>query len=243
VRANADQAEKDIKREIQQGKKPAAASAGTEPGAIKREKLPAQQVWAHDAKPGSVQPGQTYQYRVRAWVYNQLAGDAAKFAQPGDAAKLLVPGEWSDPSDPITVPPAVEFFVTADDEKREEAGIEVFQWYDGVWVKDRIKFTIGDSLVGESRQKVPSIEDPKVPDNALVKFDGNAEIVAIDFKYPYRDRKRGSTREGFKIGSPTEACVAAFVDETGRLSERIVAVDKIHPAKKAAADRVDSVWR
>jgi hypothetical protein len=141
----------------------------------------------------------------------------------------------------VVVPPAVEFYVTSDDEKREEVGVELFQWFDGVWVRDRFKYTIGDKLLGESRQKVPSLDDPQVPDNPLVRFNGHATIVGVDFKHQYRDRKRGASRDGFKIGPPADGCTVAFIDDSGQLRERIVLVDKAHPNKKAASARVESV--
>jgi hypothetical protein len=248
LRDQAEQAERDIirdKRLNRCGQRGAVQPAGPDAGPV-REPAPIQQFWLHDARPGSVIQGRTYQYRVRAQLFNQLAGDTTKFADPRDAARVLIPGEWSDPTDPVFVPPSVEFYVTSDEEKRDEVSIEIFQWSDGVWVRDRFRYTIGDAISGKSRQRVPSLDDPTVAENPEIEFQTGATIVGVDFKRNFRDRRRGRSRTGFTIGSPQTACAVAYLDADGRLRERMVSVDKAHPGKQAAMERVargERIWR
>lgn len=246
LQARADQLQGDIRRDVMTGRCKVGAMAGGDGEKTKRVPPPVQQFWIHDANASSVKPGRTYEYRVRTRVLNQLSGDPTKFADPQDATRVWAVSDWSEPSSALTIPPSVEYFVISDDAKKEELSIEIYQWADGVWVKDRFRFGIGDRIKGESRQKVPSIDDPTVPDNAIVRFNGSAIVVAADFDRTFRDHGRGSSRQGFTIGKPENATVAVFVDDEGRLIERYVPLDKAHPGKRAAGQRVDTgarLWR
>lgn len=204
-----------------------------------RQKLPVQQIWAHDARVGSIESGSTYQYRIRATIYNQLAGEPLKFADPQHASLIFIPGKWSEASSPVTIPPDIEFYVTSSDVKRQEVGVELFRWFEGVWVKGRrFKYKIGDQITGQSKAVVPSFEIADETERATVDFDANATVVDIDFSRNYRDRKSGGrTRKGVKFGSPSRETAIVFVDAAGELYERLIPIEKGHPAKKSAKAR------
>ncbi len=204
-----------------------------------REKLPLQQVWVNDARPGQVESGKTYQYRVRQKFFNRLAGDPGKFREPEDAKRVYVAGEWSEPSDPIVVAPDVEYYVVSQDERDAQVGFRVHQWYEGVWVESRkLQLAVGDAVAGEVRVEVPDLEDPLVADLALVDFHSDAILLDVDFDRPFRDRKRGGGREGVRFGGRTKgACAVALVDSSGTLSERFLPIDKDDPSLRAAQSR------
>ncbi len=242
LKAEADQAKRDIIREALAGKAPTPSTGPhTGPPAKKRERLPTQQIWAHDAGVGSIVNGETYQYRLRFRIYNRLAGLPEKFNKPEDAATVILASEWSDPSDPVWIEPSTKFFVTSDNKKDEEIGVEFFQWFGGVWVKPerRIKGTVGAPLRDKQRVPAPALEDPNKVDRPEVEFVADATPVDIDFDRAFRERKGGTTpTKGVKFAPPSPSCSAVFVDSHGRLFERFESLDKIHPDKKDMTSRL-----
>lgn len=202
-----------------------------------RQPEPTQLIWAHDAVPGSVEGGKTYQYRLRAVIFNRLAGHPKRFRDPRNGAVLHIPGPWSDPME-VAIEPTTVFFAASKDTRKREIGIEFYKWFEGIWVKAREKFGIGNALSFTRRCAVPALNDPGKADRALVQFDAGLSVVDIGFDRPYRERKKGTTREGVKFGSATAACSIVFADADGRLYERYVTIDKGHPAKRQYAARV-----
>lgn len=202
----------------------------------KRELLPTQQVWAHDMKLDSLPSGGIYQYRIRLNVVNRLVGEPSKFLNPEDATVIFIPGPWSEPSDPIEVDEDVEFYVTGADDRDNEIRVEMFQWFEGVWVKSRrFSLAIGDLVGGESRADVPSWEQEGKTEPAKVQFDASAVVLDMDFGFETRDR---NDRKGIKFGNPKRDVSVVVMTESGDLSRRVSLTDKTHPGKKSAAARV-----
>lgn len=238
LKSTAEQAVKDIERELVTGGagvKPGAQPDQADPNAKpKREKRPTQQVWVHDAAMGGLRNGATYQYRMRFRLFNVLAGAPHKFEKPEDAAVLLISSEWSEPSDPITIVPAMEFFVTGEDPKDKEISVEVFRWYLGVWVKSKtkIKAGIGQSVADRQRVEAPALDNPNKADTPEVEFDVGETVVDVDLDRPIRERRAGAAAGGVKFGPAAPSTAAVLVDSQGKLTERWVPVDKNHPKKK-----------
>ncbi len=231
LRAKANQRIGDIKRWT--NLRGPAAGGAPGPQAKQVAALPVQQLWAHDAGADSIQSDRVYQYRVRPTLYNRLLGEPVRFRKKDDAAVVFAPGQWSQAVE-VRILPDVSFFVTGEDERNERVNVEVYQWFEGVWVKSsRFKFALGDKLSGESRNDVPAWDvDESVPENVLVQYEADATIVDLDFKRPLRERKRGSGRGGVKFGSAKESCSVVLLDAAGRLHERFVPTDKYDPDKK-----------
>jgi len=233
---DAEQAERDIQRRIRIGGVQQQPDAGEDEEETRRELLPKHVVWAHDARAGSVAGGRTYQYRIRANVVNPLVGKPSRFADPTDATVVLIPGPWSAPSDPVRVSPEIELYFSSDDPRDNEIGVEVFKWFEGVWTRARrMKFTIGEVVAGNYRHGVKAV-DGQV-DNALIEFDTNAIVVDLDFDRTYRERRRGTGRDGFKLGPRTETTSVAYVDADGNIRERLVPVEKADPSRRSASSR------
>lgn len=234
----AEQLGRDIQRDIQHRRRTGRRIDSTSDDERVKERVlaPTQQVWAHDARPDSIDSGKTYQYRMRIGVYNRLAALPAKFADPQDARVLFVPGEWSEPSDPITIEPDSYFYFTAFDAKKETVSVELYQWFEGHWVnnKSKFKFGIGEEVARQARAAIPT-EDGEV-DRALVSFAAGATLVDIDFDRPFRERKvRGG---GVTLAAPSPTCAIVFVDSNGELHRRLVPTDKGDPTRKEIAARV-----
>ncbi len=242
IKAEAEQAERDI---IREERMPGAAPSqpGREAGPEvkpKREKLPSQQIWAHDAAVGSLEDGATYQYRLRFRVYNVLAGAPNKFNNPEDSTIVFLESEWSPPSDPIFVEPDAMFFVTSEIPKDQEISVEFYKWYMGVWLKPegRIKAGIGQKLYLKKRTPAPDLIDPTKVDNPEIEFTADATVVDIDFDRPFREAKRGSSgNKGVRFAQPTPSTAVVFMDSQGRLFERFVPSEKTHPDKREIEGR------
>jgi len=236
---DAEQKEKDLQRAIDRRGGVVEATPDQKEVA-RRVLLPAQQVWANDALEGSVESGATYQYRLRVLVYNVLAGEPTKFADPEDARVIFLEGPWSEPSEPVSIPPDHYFFVAGCDDRRQNAKVELYQWFDGVWVTSRHEVKVGDRVANEQRVEVPYLPDPTQVDRASVKFDAGVRVVDIDFDRSHRQRDaiRGG---GVKFATSVATdCAVTVVDEQGRLFERFVSLDKDSPERREVAK---AVWK
>ncbi|MFQ5589782.1 MAG: hypothetical protein ACE5HE_01335 [Phycisphaerae bacterium] len=218
-------------RDIQRRGRDTRPGHGPGAGERKRELLPTQQVWAHDAGPGSIESGKTYQYRIRMVLFNSLAADPAQFEDKTNAGRVLIAGPWSEPSDPVTIEPDTQYFATAFDERNEEVRMELFRWFDGVWVTHRWDFKIGGAVEGEAREPVP-ISDSDEVDRPMIRFAPNVEVVDIDFKRPYRDHR--PKRGGIAVADTLiSACSVVLVDAEGKLTERFILDDKASPVRRS----------
>ena len=232
----ADQKQRDIKR---RGGPAVPAGGGNVPN---KPRTPSGQqvVWAHDAAPDSLPSGRTVQYRIRMTLLNRLAGEPLLLRNKEDATQVFVHGSWSEPGDPIEIPATERFFITACDERKQEVTAEMYRWFDGVWVKARTKFGMGQPLSVTARTPAPSQDNPLEADNPEVEFVADATLMDIDFKRTFREQKKGSGKGGVKYPAAVADCGVVLVDQDGRLEERVVATDKNHPDKKILDERI---WR
>jgi len=238
----ADETLSDIRRDRRTGVPKPGRTVDTEEE-FKREPPETQQIWVHDVRPASlegpeaVESGATYQYRIRPVITNRLAGRPEKLQNSQDATALFVPGEWSEPVE-VAVEPDSRFFVTTEDPRNKEVGIEFFKWFEGNWYKSRrAKFDTGAPLQDKQRIEVESFFDAEKTERAEVDFGADATVLDIDFDRTYRERRQGNSRAGVKFGPLTSACCVTLADSQGRLTERFVATDKGHPDR-----RTINVW-
>ncbi len=197
--------------------------AKAEESGKKSPRLAKQLLWAHDASIGSLVGGQSYQYRLRARIYNRYCGTPTLLRNPEDATKVALVGPWSEPSDPITIKRDTVFFLNSSKPKDNEVKIEIFKWVTGEWVDRKFSVTVGDTI-GD----ITKVNTPPDGERNPVNFDTGARIVDIDFKKQYRSRKRGSS----KLGPVTETTSIVYVDSTGQLHEQILEFVKNSDAYK-----------
>ncbi|MBU0717267.1 MAG: hypothetical protein KJ749_03385 [Planctomycetes bacterium] len=237
--AEAEQLARDIARDkVRRGG--AQTRPGVAEGEVKeRELWPRQLLWVHDALQGSVGSGKVYQYRIRAMVFNRLVGEPDRFKNPDDARVFFIPGEWSEPSDPIAIEPTHEYFVTGVDERDKKVKVELYQWFDGYWVTTRRSFGVGERVQCSVRVGLPAWDNPTEVDRPMVDFDAGTTVAAIDLRRPVRERRM---RGGAVRLQPdlAEDCSVLFVNSVGVLEERFVSEDKASPDKKS---RSSVVWR
>lgn len=204
----------------------------------KKKEAPAlQQFWVHDAKPGSIQPGQTYQYRMRPRIFNRLAAQPTMFSDPKLAETVIINGPWSTPTAPLSFPDDKFYYVIGADSRDNEVKLEFYRWFDGEWVKTRPSLQLGKPLYDEDRVELPNPNNPDEIDRPEVPFDMRGTIVDLDHK---RDMKvRNQDRRGNVTFEPgPEDCVVVILDENGRLHERSVTADKNDPGRSFNNGRV-----
>ena len=187
-------------------------------------RTPVQMLWAHDA---TVQGGRTYQYRMRPRIFNQYCAKPALLKNPEDAELVELVGPWSEPSGLVSVSPNTHFFVRSSRPDRGEVTVHVFKWYRGHWLDDQFGVEAGEPIGEESRVKVPPAGD-RIP----VSFDTGARVVDIDFRRPFRSRNR----RGAKLGAMSQTTAVVYVDESGRLHERLEAIDEDSDTYKQMKD-------
>lgn len=203
-----------------------------------RELTRFQQAWAHDAQTDSVQSGATYEYRMRVFLYNRLAGEPAKFGDPNDAKTVLIAGEWSEPSDPIVIEPDNFFFVASCDKRKRTAKIELYRWFEGYWVETRAAFRIGEAIECIRTVSIPAMDDPEEEDRPDAAFDAGATIVDIDLQRRFRGRDTLRTG-GVKFSNAVDTVYSVVVaGANGRLMERFVPTDKANPLRRKVAKKV-----
>lgn len=189
----------------------AKAAAGT---VAKRERYPVELLWVHDAG-DDVVSGRTYQYRVRARIYNRYCGTPTLLDDPFDAEKVEIVGAWSEPSDPITVKQDTFVFLTSAKESKQECKVEVFKRVDGDWVTKAFNVMVGERIAKEGR------EDTSREARKLINFDAHAVVMDMDFHSPYRGRDRSGRLEKL-----TQTVAMVYVDENGVLHESLLDFDK-----------------
>ena len=165
----------------------------------------AEPLWVNDT---TVEPGKTYSYRLRLQAVNPYAGWANDLENPKDAGKVVVDGQWSQWSDPITVKPTKYLFFTSAKEDEKAARVEVYEWSEGDWDNGNTWVKVGQTVAFKKGR---------------TEFNYDALVLDIDFERPYRDRKEG--RDG-RISYYDKATAAlTLVNSRGEVEERIAVAD------------------
>lgn len=232
----AEQLLKDIRRRARRGRGGGGVAAQQDQ---ERKLEPTQLIWVHDGAPGSIESGKTYQYRIRATLFNRLAGEPSKFENSEDAKVVFISGDWSEPSDAVVIPPTSEFYITGVDARKKIVKVEMYQWFDGFWVTTRESFKVGEKVAATKRVELPDREDPNGIDRAQVDFDTGVSVLRIDWDRMQREKKRRGSGVRFQ-DTLSKGSAVLLAGKSGAVVERFVSTDKANPTKKSAASRV---WR
>lgn len=160
-------------------------------------------IWLTDI---TVKPGETYQYRLRVVAFNEYAGRVGLLRSAEDAGRVLIEGQWSDWSEPITVTPSVRMFFTDAPDGGNKARITVSQWIRGEWKENYGELSIGDPVSFTSGRDT-------------FAYDGI--IVGLENGRQYRPRDRQG------LGAPETTHVLTLVSASGQVEERLSKEDSL----------------
>jgi hypothetical protein len=178
------------------------------------EEQPDTVVWVHDLP---VESGHTYRYRLAVDFYNTYVGNYDKLKDLDAASSLLVRGEWSIPSDPVTVKPEMAFFVTSVDD--QEAKIDVYKWFRGRVAYRKVRARLGERITLQDFVRIPGERD-RFP----VDFDTGFNLISMEERNVLVRESVG--REGAFRYREEATPVIVCADDRGRLIERCEAANQ-----------------
>jgi len=162
-------------------------------------------VWAHDL---SVEPGETYRYRISAMVFNPLflINDLVE-EQRQQYQKLVSltssPSPWTEP---VEIEENQQFFFVAAQGNKVET--ELWRLYDGRWVDHRVEVAPGDRISGSVQRQV----------NGQSKtFTIDTGVFLVDTT-PNTGTSRPRGLEVLYLGEPTKGKIASRLIERDRES-------------------------
>lgn len=208
----------------------------SEPLVVHPEKPNVPAVWFHD---DTVESGKTYRYRARIKLWNRYVGRMKALANPADARKTVITGEWSLPSEPITVAPSTYFFVAGSAPgKPSAAGIEVWKWRQGMWLRHRVDVEVGDAIGEVRRVRIPGEFNPETGQEVSADVDFNTGAVVLDIRTePVKVRLPG--RGGQFRHNETRSTVLTYLDPAdGQVKERVEAFDRNDPIRTRLRDEL-----
>lgn len=141
-------------------------------------------VFHQSLSPGDA--GKTFRYRIRARFFNPIFGVARDQVNPehlADAWKVELPGQWSEPSNPVTIDPIVRFYFIGKG-IGDKANFRLFRWIHGTWQELRsVAFDVGEEIAAERPLpiEIPVGKGQRVrpPGNIRIDFDPGATVVDV----------------------------------------------------------------
>jgi len=191
----------------------AAARTTAEPTVAARKRVVAW-VSAYDT---SVTPGATYQYQMRVALRNPVYS-LARVEDPKVRWTPMLPGEWSQPTRAVTIPPLVQFYFVGMGGDRPN--VELQRWILGQWIKfPSVQCNLGAPVyfVRREQLRLPGSKDQKIKDTVEVDLSPQVVLVDVIHNFPYLPE--GNVR-------PIRTNVLVCADAAGRLFHRIDWVDK-----------------
>jgi hypothetical protein len=186
-------------------------------------------VWYHD---DSVESGKTYRYRMRVKLWNRYWGKLSALQDPDQAKQTVLVGDWSLPGEAITVTPGTYFFLTRASIDKTSAGVEVYKWLRGRWLKESFDIAVGD-VVGGIKEVATGVLDRQTLEEVRqpIDFTTGAVVLDLEFDAPVYDRDRAGRKGEFKLRE-TDSLVMVYLDPAdGQVKRRAQVFDKRAPLK------------
>lgn len=114
--------------------------------------------WAHD---DTVEPGNSYRYRVRVGVFNPVAGTGQVRSE--DAAyenKVILWSDFSDVTETVAIPRRVYFFPINVQEAAKAVEVQVCRYELGYWYTEQFMVKRGE-VIGKTAKVTPSEQKQK----------------------------------------------------------------------------------
>ena len=188
-------------------------------------------VWFHD---DTVEAGKTYQYRMRVKLWNRYVGRLRAVKDIDEAKVPTVLGEWSFPSDPITVTPSTYFFLSGSQPNENSASVDVWKWRKGFWKKQRFDVTIGD-VIGDSRN-IKTGEYNTEGEEVAEDVDFTTDAVVLDLRFNEKVKDRWPGKDGFSYRDKTSTVLTYLDPADGQVKERVLIFDRSDPKNKELKD-------
>lgn len=186
-------------------------------------------VWVHDE---TVEPGKTYRYRLRVNLWNRYVGRPELLANPAQADHSVLCGEWSAPSEPITVQADTHFFVCGAQPNKRLASVEVWKWHMGNWLRQQFQVGVGDAIGGLRRVRISRSAAGEVSEEEI---DFRTRTVVLDLGF---DRPVTVRLPPFGNGPwtqrKTKSTIVSYVDPLdGEVRQRLAALDRFDPLRRS----------
>jgi hypothetical protein len=188
-------------------------------------------LWAYDT---SVEPGKTYQYQMRASVFNPIYSNSEV---KDDKARWAIEfaGAWSAASREVSVPNLAEFFFVGT-AGADKVNLELHRWILGQWVmQPSVQCNLGGPIVYTKRQKLSlpgakgAGKDAMTPEAINVDMSPQVLLVDVLRRFPYVPE--GNTK-------PTLTNILIYATARGQL-ERRTEWDEKNALRAAKTERVD----
>ena len=188
-------------------------------------------LWAYDT---SIEPGKTYQYQMRASVFNPIYSNSEV---KDDKARWAIefPGAWSAASREVSVPNLAEFFFVGT-AGADKVNLELHRWILGQWVmQPSVQCNLGGPIVYTKRQKLSlpgakgAGKDAMTPEAINVDMSPQVLLVDVLRRFPYVPE--GNTK-------PTLTNILIYATARGQL-ERRTEWDEKNALRAAKAERVE----
>lgn len=181
--------------------------------------------FAHDL---SAEPGGVYRYQVKLQTFNQYATVVERLKDPTDATQVYVESEWSAPSDSVEVPSQQRIFLAS--AKTDAAQFEIYQWYQGRWLKEKFSAKIGEIIGGNRKVQIAR-------ERTIVKFDTGVRLIGLVEDRPYVPRKK--KRDGsFELGEADTSAAAVCQRQDGSTMELLQAAGKTDEERKLMEEAI-----
>ncbi|MCA9243962.1 MAG: hypothetical protein KDA32_08420 [Phycisphaerales bacterium] len=191
-------------------------------------------LWFHD---DTVTPGKTYRYRLRVVLWNRYAEQDKALKDAEDARKLLVSGEWSIPSEPVTVPPLTHFFLAAENASKGTARFDVWKWFEGRWIKESFDVAVGEVIGGVRKIKTGETDSSGREVRSDVDFTTGA--VLLDVRFDENIEQRQGQKEGYRMRTQQSSVAVCLNPADGRVIERVRAFDRYDPTRQELEDEAE----
>ncbi len=186
--------------------------------------------FAHDI---TAEPGATYRYQLKVQAFNQYATIADRLKDPRDALKVYIESKWSPLTDPVVIPSQQRVFLAS--AKIESAQFDIYQWFRGMWVREKFSAKIGEKIGGPKRVLIGR-------ERTNVQFETGARLVELIAEKPYIPRKK--QRDGSVVlGEPKTSAAALCQRDSGEVFELVQAVGKSDKERKLIDEEMKQAKR
>jgi hypothetical protein len=128
-------------------------------------------IWAHD---DTVEPGNSYRYRIRLGVFNPVAGTNQLVQQ--DMAKkndVVLWSEFSGVTEPVEIPERLYFFARSIREADQVVTVQVAKYLMGYWRSEDFKVSRGE-VIGSIIESEPELEPRSRSRNQSTRYLSDA---------------------------------------------------------------------